>query len=167
MLDLQNPCYTAPPGTCSSRSFELEAQSVASSLLHCKNLRFLDLSGNNFHATPIPAFFGSFKKLRYLSLKNANFSGKIPHNLGNITCLQHLDLRSNVLHADDVNWLSQLSSLEHLDMSDIYLGKAFNLFQVLVQLLYITHNELETPILEAFHNMTSIRELDLSYNNLV
>ncbi|KAI4338247.1 hypothetical protein L6164_016590 [Bauhinia variegata] len=197
-LDLQNPCYSALPGTCSSRSFELEAQTLDSSLLQCENLSYLDLSGNNFHASPIPAFIGFLKELRFLSLLKANFSGKIPRNLGNLTNLQHLDVSSNVLYADDVDWVSQLSSLQHLDMSSVYLGKAFNLFQVLsklpslleiwlvscglsklhsprqlfnatnlsrVQVLYLTHNELETPILNAFQNMTSIRELDLSYNN--
>ncbi|KAI4338188.1 hypothetical protein L6164_016532 [Bauhinia variegata] len=138
------------------------------------------------------------KELRHLSLLEANFSGRIPHSLGNLTNLQHLDVSLNVLYADDVNWVSQLSSLQHLDMSGVYLGKALNLFHVLgklpslqevwlmncclnklhrprqlvsttnlsrVQVLYLTYNELETPILDAFQNMTSIRELDLAYND--
>ncbi|XP_039130830.1 receptor-like protein EIX1 [Dioscorea cayenensis subsp. rotundata] len=95
------------------------------SLLSLKYLVHLDLSGNNFNATPIPKFIGSFKELAYLNLSNAHFGGNIPPSLGNLTKLQVLDLSSDdsLLKMHDAKWLFQLHALEHLDMSNVIFEK--------------------------------------------
>ncbi|PQM43249.1 putative leucine-rich repeat receptor-like protein kinase [Prunus yedoensis var. nudiflora] len=106
-----------------------------SCLLELKYLKYLDLSGNNLGDGPIPKFFGSMKQLTYLNLSSAQFSGTVPHHLGNLTSLQILDLSNQPwLIVDDLRWLSCLLSLHHLDMSDLYFEETLNLMQVLSML---------------------------------
>nr|KYP73569.1 LRR receptor-like serine/threonine-protein kinase GSO2 [Cajanus cajan] len=126
------------------------AQHVHSSILQLKYLTYLDLSGNHFHNTSIPMFIQTMEHLQVLSLSDSHFSGRIPYHLGNLTKLLLLDFSFNsLLYADDFNWISQLSSLQYLYMSDVHL-----------------ENGLQAPFLDAFQNMTSLAESDLSYNNL-
>ncbi|MED6130564.1 hypothetical protein PIB30_002158 [Stylosanthes scabra] len=131
----------------------LEAENVDSSLLELKYLTHLDLTGNHFYSSP--KFIGSMQCLRYLYLSEAGFSGRIPSNLGNLTNLHFLDLSGNEFSADsNINWISQLPLLEHLDLSF-----AFDSLKV--------NNQLTVSILDAaLQNMTSLVHLDLGGNNL-
>ncbi|KAG4907122.1 receptor-like protein EIX2 [Glycine soja] len=199
-LDLRNPCFPLRhQGDFQPNSNALEAQYVHPSILQLKYLTYLDLSGNNFHNSSIPMFFQTMQHLQVLYLSYSNFSGRIPHNLGNLTKLGHLDFSFNsLLYADEFYWISQLSSLQYLYMSDVYLGKAQNLLQTLnmlpslveielmncglsklhthqlvrvtnlsrLEVLNLAENELQAPFLDAFQNMNSIAEIDLSSNNL-
>ena len=63
-------------------------------LLDLKHLNYFDLSFNNFSTSPIPSFLGSMKSLRSLNLSNARFVGVIPHQLGNLSNLLYLNLKS-------------------------------------------------------------------------
>ncbi|KAL5543275.1 hypothetical protein UlMin_010985 [Ulmus minor] len=172
--------------------------------MELKHLKYLDLSRNDFQHNKIPKFFGSLNKLRYLNLSCTYFSGKVPHQLGNLTNLQVLDLRSERYryvqraYADDFQWSSSLLFLRHLDMSRVDLGSAHNLMEVLtrlpsllnvklsycginnthfqnalvnstfiasIQLLDLSFNHLQTPILSALQNMSFLRVLDISGNS--
>lgn len=180
-LDLRNPCYPRRgegdlQSSCSFFKYKLEAQHVPPSLSQLKYLNYLDLSGNSFNASPIPpVFIHSMKQLKFLSLSDAHLSGRIPHNIGNLTKLFFLDLSFNpLLHSDDVYWVSKLSLLRYLYMSDVSLGKAQNLFLVLNMLPSLLQLELMNCSINKIHshhplvskNMTSIQYIDLSYNNL-
>ena len=72
-LDLRNPCFLSRShgyvrSNCPFSKYMLEAQHVHPSLLQFKYLIYLDLSGNNFQANPIPMFIHSMEQLQYLSL---------------------------------------------------------------------------------------------------
>ncbi|CAL8106170.1 unnamed protein product [Prunus armeniaca] len=67
---------------------------VNTSLLNLKHLSYLDLSNNDFGGIQIPSFLGSLKSLRYLNLSDSKFAGIIPHQLGNLSSLRSLGLRS-------------------------------------------------------------------------
>ncbi|KAL8109974.1 receptor-like protein EIX2 [Apium graveolens] len=89
------------------------------------NLQHLDLSFSKdiFSNVPIPKFISSLNKLRYLDLSYNMFTGDIPHELGNLSELQHLDLANYNdglgTPSGNFGWLYNLSSLTHLDLSYI------------------------------------------------
>ncbi|MFS7975563.1 putative non-specific serine/threonine protein kinase [Helianthus anomalus] len=78
-----------------------------------------------FQGSWIPKFIGSLKQLTYLNLSHADFSGIIPYHIGILSNLKSLDLSYyNFPIAHDVNWISGLSSLEHIDLSSVNLTGA-------------------------------------------
>ncbi|KAG5558229.1 hypothetical protein RHGRI_008232 [Rhododendron griersonianum] len=147
------------------------------SLLDLKHLHYLDLSNNYFEGAPIPSFIGSIATLRYLNLSGAGFGGTIPPQLGNVTAMRYLDLGYNYgynyrLLCGNLQWLSGLVLLRHLDMSRVNLSKAFDWLQVTSNLptlveLHLSDCELEyvvSPSSTNKINFTSLDILDLSYN---
>ncbi|GMN57729.1 hypothetical protein TIFTF001_026834 [Ficus carica] len=151
---------------------------VNSCLVELNRLEYLDLSGNDFNQTPIPKFIGSLKHLRYLNLSGAGFGGMIPVQLGNLTSLQILDLSHphyQAAYADNIHWVSGLSSLKHLNVSFMDLSKALDVMQVLstlpslinlglngcgIQNIHFSRNSLNSTFL------TRVQVLGLSYNSL-
>ena len=116
------------PESEDSLSPRLQARQVDSSLLELKYLNYLDLSGNDFESSSIPAFLGSMKRLSYLNLSSANFSRKVLSVLRNLISLQVLDFSDLYkIYTDDFGWASQLSSLEHIDLSGLNLTGIHNL----------------------------------------
>nr|CAD1820693.1 unnamed protein product [Ananas comosus var. bracteatus] len=95
-------------------------------------LKHLDLSMNNFNGISIPTHIGSLHKLKYLNLSNACFSGTVPAQLGNLSNLRYLDLSVELSLScmmsvgNNMWWLSQLSLLKYLDMSNVYFGDVPN-----------------------------------------
>lgn len=107
---------------------------INSSLLELQHLNYLDLSVNDFLGNPIPEFIGSFTKLRFLDLSLANFSGRIPYQLGNLTNLQSLNLGYNSLYVSKFGWLSHLNKLTQLDLDFVDLSEASDWLQVITSL---------------------------------
>ncbi|XP_019151857.1 PREDICTED: probable LRR receptor-like serine/threonine-protein kinase At4g36180 [Ipomoea nil] len=126
-------------------------------LLELKQLHHLDLSGlyRYFSGSRIPNFIGSFANLQYLDLSNLGFQGIIPPQLGNLTSLHTLILQLNfddtshasLIKTKSLDWLSNLSNLQLLDLSYVNLSMAHNW-------------------LEAINMLPSLRELHLSYCDL-
>ncbi|KAL8123092.1 receptor-like protein EIX2 [Apium graveolens] len=173
------------------RSFDDQVpSSISASLLHLKNLNYLDLSSNDFGGHSIPNFIGSLANLVYLDLSQANYGGAIPPELGSLSKLNHLDLSYN--NFDSIpHELGNLSNLIHLDLSSslhgsfpvpmfigsltslTYLGLSNNQFSgvfsnQLTNLSKLNHLELgdnyfdSSPIPKFIASFTSLRYLDLS-----
>nr|XP_023892715.1 receptor-like protein EIX2 [Quercus suber]XP_023892716.1 receptor-like protein EIX2 [Quercus suber] len=148
------------------------------SLLDLKHLIYLDLSGNYFGGTHIPKFLGSMGSLRYLNLSGAGFVGLIPHQLGNLSNLHYLDLGdnyygNNYLYVKNLQWLSGLPLLQHLDLTIAFLRKASDWLQEISKLHSLSELRLSNCRLSAFIppsipssiNFSSLTTLDLSYNS--
>ncbi|KAJ4706580.1 Leucine-rich repeat receptor protein kinase [Melia azedarach] len=140
------------------------------SLLDLKHLIHLDLSGNYFQGIQIPKHLGFMEKLRYLNLSSAGFAGMVPHQLGNLSNLQHLDLSLNYdLYVDKFSWLSGISLLQNLDMSQTNLSKASGLSLAINSLSFLKVLKLSDcqvhhiPPLSST-NSSSLTTLDLSGN---
>ncbi|XP_023877014.1 receptor-like protein EIX2 [Quercus suber] len=174
---------------------------ISPSLLALTHLTLLDLSGNNFNQSHIPEFIGSLINLKYLDLSNADFSGPIPLQLGNLLHLQNLNLEGNNLTIiENLKWLSHLSLVKDLDLALTNLSVANDWLEVGSRLPHLTtlnlwscnlpsmslsslppfnysksFTSLESLILfgnqfdiipKSFGNICTLRELDLSENNL-
>ncbi|XP_050156543.1 receptor-like protein EIX1 [Malus sylvestris] len=141
------------------------------SLLSLKHLNYLDLSCNNFSTTQIPSFFGSMTSLTHLNLGYSSFQGVIPHKLGNLTSLRYLNLsRLYDLKVENLQWISGLSLLKHLDLSSVNLSKASDWLQVTKMLPSLVELDVSDCQLHQIPplptpNFTSLVILDLSSNS--
>ncbi|THG15574.1 hypothetical protein TEA_029681 [Camellia sinensis var. sinensis] len=119
------------------------------SLLELQHLKYLDLSGNEFH--------DDITKLR------------------NLSNLQYLDLGDNYdLKCGNLEWLSHLSLLSHLDLSYVNLSKATDWVQSInnlpllkeLRLIDCTLPDITTHPSLPLNSSVSLSMLDLSYNYL-
>ncbi|PWA94706.1 leucine-rich repeat protein [Artemisia annua] len=158
--------------------YHLVLEGINSSLAELRHLKHLDLSGNDFQGSHIPKFTGSLTQLSYLNLSNAGLSGNVPHDIGNLSNLEVLDLNSlsysQELRADDISWISGLSSLEHLNLNGVDLNRAQNrdvvlymipsLLELSLSCCGFLNSDLIPSHLNTSRMLPNIRHLDLSWN---
>ncbi|XP_076906983.1 receptor-like protein EIX1 [Bidens hawaiensis] len=114
---------------------------LSPSILNLKQLKHLDLSDNDFGGKQVPIFMGSLRNLRYLNLSRLKFGGTIPPQPGNLSELRTLGLGSfHESYYDDIyestsminmQWLTGLRYLHHLDLSGLNLSKAIDWLRVI------------------------------------
>ncbi|KAL2227037.1 probable LRR receptor-like serine/threonine-protein kinase At4g36180 [Sesamum indicum] len=146
---------------------------ISTSLLELQHLRYLDLSFNDFEHAPIPEFFASLTKLRYLNLARSNFSGPIPRRIGNLSKLLYFDISYNDCYSENIDWVLSFHSLEHLGLSSTNLSKATNWLQPLSKLtslkeLYLAEGalpEISPSLLPKINGSAPLAILDLSSNS--
>ncbi|RVW94597.1 putative leucine-rich repeat receptor-like protein kinase [Vitis vinifera] len=140
----------------------------------------LDLHGtgdSHFLGGKIGPSLAELQHLKHLNLSWNLFGGILPTQLGNLSNLQSLDLGSNYGHmsCENLDWLSHLPSLTHLDLSEVNLSKAIHWPQVINKMpslteLYLSDTQLPPiiPTISISHinSSTSLAVLDLSYNDL-
>ncbi|XP_039160582.1 receptor-like protein EIX1 [Eucalyptus grandis] len=117
------------------------------------------------------------KQLRYLDLSHSFGFAIVPHEWGNLTELEVLNLHGSYDGdvVDDFQWLSHLQALKYLDMSGIHVKKSGDLMQVISALPSLSHLSLSDCGLYNSHlsfdclaNSTALHleYLDLSMNLL-
>ena len=148
---------------------------ISSSLLALQHLTYLDLSNNYFSI--LPKFNGSLTKLQYLNLSNNQIQGTIPLQFGNFSSLISLDLSSyyfGLIEDHNLDWLFHLSSLRHLDISNVNLSKVVSWPDKVNMLPSLLHLRLSfcdismpgSHVLSNANSTSPISFLDLSYNKL-
>ncbi|OMO61267.1 hypothetical protein COLO4_33490 [Corchorus olitorius] len=146
------------------------------SLFQLQDLRYLDLSGNDFRGGSFPNINGSsLSKLRYLNLQSSGLSSAILYQFGNLSKLQFLDLSSNPYRVSYLYWVQNLSSLRFLNLSFSYLNDAKDWPQLLklpyledLKLTSCSLPKIVSPPVLSLTNSTSSSpiSIDLSHNNL-
>ncbi|EXC29911.1 LRR receptor-like serine/threonine-protein kinase GSO1 [Morus notabilis] len=110
--------------------YSLAQGAINRSLIELQQLESLNLSSN--YIRQIPPFLGFLGNLRYLDLSNTDVSGAIPTELGNLFNIKYLDLSGNsYAQVQNLKWLSNLSSLEYLDLSLLNLSKSHDWLQTI------------------------------------
>ncbi|CAL9077472.1 unnamed protein product, partial [Musa acuminata var. zebrina] len=181
-LDLQNPHPFSDFGDEPYNNWTLGGE-LRPSLLGLKHLKYLDLSMNDFGGINIPEFMGSFHQLQYLNLSRAGLGGLLPHQLGNLSNLQYLDLYNDLdpnfvvpvreFSIGDALWISHLSSLKHLNLKSVKFQNGTHWLEALNMLpsileIYLPLCEIGSVPFSLPHvNFTSLLViLDLSYTNI-
>ncbi|KAI9073073.1 hypothetical protein K1719_044993 [Acacia pycnantha] len=108
------------------------------------NVTSVDLGNANLSGQLVPQL-GQLSNLQYLELYSNNISGKIPDELGNLTNLVSLDLYLNRLNGPIPDTLSKLQRLRFLRLNN---------------------NSLSGSIPVSLTNVASLQVLDLSTNQL-
>ncbi|XP_042403699.1 probable LRR receptor-like serine/threonine-protein kinase At1g56140 isoform X3 [Zingiber officinale] len=121
----------------------------------------LDLR-KNYLTGPLPAFFGNFTRMQYLSVGNNALSGPIPKELGNLQELISLGLSNNNFSGTIPPEFGELASIQGLYVDSS--GLSGELPQTLSNLktlliLRLQGNSFEGPIPANFSSLTKLTEL--------
>ncbi|XP_020591158.1 putative leucine-rich repeat receptor-like serine/threonine-protein kinase At2g24130 isoform X2 [Phalaenopsis equestris] len=143
------------------------------------NLELLGIEGNEIESE-IPESFGKFMKLRYIGLSNNKLYGKLPTSLFyNCTKLSYLDLSNNSFTGSFPPQIgNKLLLLENILL---YQNKLTGVLpshilshMPYLQILHLSYNNFSSdeqnsnlnPFFNTISNLTNLKELELSGNNL-
>jgi Leucine-rich repeat (LRR) protein len=131
-------------------------------------LQTVDLSWNEDLQGSLPEF-PSNGSLQMLQLRYTNFSGTLPHSIGNLKMLSEIDLVGCNFNGSIPKSLASLPQLLYLDMSDNnFVGSipSFSMNKMLTT-IYLSENDLTGQITSTqWEELLDLEVLGLSYNNL-
>ncbi|XP_057471545.1 receptor-like protein EIX2 [Actinidia eriantha] len=138
------------------------------------SLEVLDLSYNDLSSSIDSVLFNLSNSLVDVDLSNNQLKGLIPDAFGNMISLVNVDLSFNhELDGGNIEWLSHLSLLRDLDLSDVNLSQATNWAETINSLPLLKNLHLRfcqlpnvVPPSHAFNSSLSLEVLDLSDNDL-
>ena len=167
-LHLGNPCVDHE----SYLKLKLGGE-ISPALLELEFLSYLNLSWNDFEGRPIPSFLGSMGSLRYLDLSDARFGGVVPHQLGNLSTIHHLDLGYNSgLYVENLDWISHLSFLKYLGLDSVDLHREVHWLESMsmspsLSELHLLRCGLDKNMVSSlgYANFTSLTVLDIYGND--
>ncbi|XP_028760180.1 receptor-like protein EIX1 [Neltuma alba] len=139
-------------------------------VLQLEFLNYLDLSGNDFKAVSMPPCQISKSPFDAHKFHNQSLGTPSNHSTSFSVALRYLNFSHNLdLVINDLHWLSQLSSLKYLDLSDSDIGKDTKWLQHIAMLPSLSELHLrycgfrDLPSID-YANFTSLEVLVLSEN---
>ncbi|KAL1222485.1 Receptor like protein 23 [Cardamine amara subsp. amara] len=142
-----------------------------SSLFGFHQLRWLDLSENNFTFSSLPSKFGNLNKLQVLILYSNGFLGHVPSSFSNLSLLSVLNLSYNML-SGRFPLVRNLSKLTVLDLSNNHFSGTLTPNSSLFELHHLRYLNLESnnfssSLPSEFGNLNKLAFLSLSSNGLL
>ncbi|XP_010513806.1 PREDICTED: receptor-like protein 12 [Camelina sativa] len=141
-----------------------------SRLFQFHQLRYLDLSHNNFTASSIPSNFGMLNKLEVLLLSYNCFFGQVPSSFSNLSMLSVLGISDNEL-TGSFSFMRKLHKLTTLDVSYNHFSGTLNpnssLFELhhLTYLVLASNNFTSSSLPYEFGNLNKLEFLDITSNS--
>ncbi|GLT35529.1 hypothetical protein SLA2020_099740 [Shorea laevis] len=140
-----------------------------SQVFQLPSLQLLDLSYNSNLGGNLPESSQS-STLEYLNLVSTNFSGELPHSIGNLKLLKELYLYSCQFYGSIPRSLANLTEITQLDFSSNHLqGQIPDVFGKMHKLTYLRldANNFGGEIPASIFNLTHLTLLSLSSNKLL
>jgi Leucine-rich repeat (LRR) protein len=137
-------------------------------IFQISTLQTLDLSGNKLLQGSLPEL-PSNGSLRILVLSETNFSGTLPHSIGNMKMLSIIDLSGCNFNGSIPKSMASLTKLIYLDMSNNNFVGSIPSFSMSKNLTTIdlSNNGLTGHITSIrWEELLNLEVLDLSYNSL-
>ncbi|XP_048562052.1 receptor-like protein 7 [Triticum urartu] len=174
----------------------LESRSLDPAVFELTTLRNLNLGGNDFHMSEMPFVgFERLTMLTHLNLSTSNFSGQVPHSIGDLTNLVSLDLSFRFeffellgygywFHVDSSNpgqlllsnlttLVANLGNLRELHLSFVDLSSegeewctALARYTPNLRVLSMPYCKLSSAICGSLSCLHFIRVIDLGHNHL-
>ncbi|PHT99198.1 hypothetical protein BC332_31805 [Capsicum chinense] len=144
-----------------------------SNLFQLSNLKWLDLSHNDFSGSLISTKFGELSSLMHLDLMYSGFTGVIPEEISHLSKLQVLSI-STVdpygLRLGSYNFeplLKNLIQLRKLHLDSVSICSTIPLnFSSYLTTLWLPSTQLRGVLPERFFHLSNLEHLDLSFNSL-
>jgi Leucine-rich repeat (LRR) protein len=175
----QNFTGTVPTTICNfpnlkslNLSFNYFAGEFPTVLYNCTKLQYLDLSQNLFNGSLPDDINRLAPKLKYLDLAANSFAGDIPKNIGRISKLKVLNLYMSEYDGTFPSEIGDLSELEELQLAlndkftPVKLPTEFGKLKKLKYMWLEEMNLIGEISAVVFENMTDLKHVDLSVNNL-
>lgn len=137
-------------------------------MLKWGNIEFLDLGGNHLTGT-IPEATPQFLRLNYLNLSHNSLSSSLPRVFTQYPKLRVLDISSNQIDGPLLADLLSMPTLQELHLENNMISGGIRLAsspdQSHLQILDLSHNQLNGYFPDEFGSLTGLRVLNIAGNN--